>query len=91
MSILKPIDLRDNQSIHMAVAALIGGKIGRIEFSESVNLKISRDGDSAKIEITDGKIEITLRGLPDPDFVRAECFSDHAIVSLSITDVRVDY
>jgi len=43
------------------------------------------------LRITDGKAEVRLRGLPDPDFISAKCHKDHAIVSLSLTNVRVNY
>lgn len=90
MSIIKPIDLK-HLNIREAIEAVISGKINRIEFSETVNLRVVRDGESAEIKITEGKAEVSLRGLPDPDFIGAKCFKDHAIVSLSLTNVRVDY
>lgn len=91
MSLIKPINLRSVPNLREAIAAVIGGRIDRIEFSESLNLRIKRDGDSATIEITDGKVEIQLKGLPDPDVIGVKCFKDHAIVSLRLTNVRVDY
>jgi hypothetical protein len=54
-------------------------------------LRITRDGDSAEIKITDGAAEVNLRGLPNPDFIGAKLFADHAIVSLTLTNVRVNY
>lgn len=75
-----------------AVQAIIDGKIGRIEWTDTINLKIVRDNaGTAELRITDGKAEASLRGLPDPDLISAKCYADHAIVSLSLTDVRVNY
>lgn len=91
MSLIKPIDMRGTAGLRKAVTDLISGKIDRIGWSEEINLKIKREAGKAVVTITSGKAEVSLRGLPDPDFVKAELFADHAIVSLSITDVRVDY
>jgi len=91
MSLIKPIDMRGNAGLREAIAAIIAGKVDRIEWTDSLNLRITREGDSAEIKITDGAAEVNLRGLPNPDFVGAKLFSDHAIVSLTLTNVRVDY
>jgi hypothetical protein len=91
VSFIKPIDLRGNPALREAIAAVISGKVGRIEWTDNLNLRITKDGDSAEIKITEGKAEVALRGLPDPDFISAKLHHDHAIVSLSITNVRVDY
>lgn len=91
MSLIKPIDMRGNAGLREAIEAVIAGKADRIEWTETLNLRITRDGDSAEIKITDGAAEVNLRGLPNPDFVGAKLFADHAIVSLTLTNVRVDY
>ena len=91
MSLIKPIDMRGKAGLREAIAAVIAGKIDRIEWTDSINLRVTRDGDSAEIKITDGTAEVNLRGLPNPDFIGAKLHSDHAIVSLTLTNVRVDY
>jgi hypothetical protein len=91
MSLIRPIDMRGRAGLREAVEAIIAGKVDRIEWTDSLNLRITRDSDSAEIKITDGKAEVALRGLPDPDFISAKLYPDHAIVSLTITNVRVDY
>jgi hypothetical protein len=91
MSLIKPIDMRGRSGLREAVEAIIDGKIDRIEWSENVNLRITRDGDSAEIKITDGLAEVNLKGLPNPDFIMAKLHRDHAIVSLTITNLRVNY
>lgn len=91
MNIIKPIDLRGRAGLREAIKAIIDGKVDRIEWTETLNLRIVRDGESAEIKITEGKAEVSLRGLPDPDFIGAKLHKDHAIVSLSLTNVRVDY
>ena len=91
MSLIKPIDMRGKAGLREAIEAIIAGKADRIEWTEALNLRITRDGDSAEIKITDGAAEVNLRGLPNPDFVGAKLFVDHAIVSLTLTNVRVDY
>lgn len=92
MSLLKPIDMTGKSGLKEAIQAIIEGKVDRIEWTDKLNLKITRDNaGTAELTITDGKAEVSLRGLPDPDFIGAKCFKDHAIVSLSLTNVRVDY
>ncbi len=91
MSLIKPIDMRGREGLRDAIEAIISGKVDRIEWTDNLNLRITRSGDSAEITITDGKAEVALKGLPDPDFISAKLHRDHAIVSLSITNVRVDY
>jgi hypothetical protein len=92
MSLIKPIDLTGIQGIKEAIQAVISGRVDRIQWSETVNLRIVRDNaGSAELIITDGKVEVSLKGLPDPDLISAKCFIDHAIVSLSLTNVRVNY
>jgi hypothetical protein len=92
MSLIKPIDMRGKSGLREAVQSIIDGKIDRIEWTDTINLRIVRDNaGSAELRITDGKAEVSLRGLPDPDFISAKLHQDHAIVSLSLTNVRVDY
>lgn len=91
MSLIKPIDMR-GKGLREVAASLISGNIGdRIGWSEELNLKIKRETGKTVVTITSGKAEVLLRGLPDPDFITAELFADHAIISLSITNVRVNY
>jgi len=91
MSLINPIDMRGKAGLREAIAAIIAGKLDRIEWTDSINLRITREGDSAEIKITDGAAEVNLRGLPNPDFIGAKLHSDHAIVSLTLTNVRVNY
>ncbi len=91
MSLLKPINLSSVKGLQSAIAALINGKAGPIELSETVNLKVKRNGDSVELVITDGTAEISLKGLPDPDIVKIKAHRHYAIVSLTLADLRVDY
>ena len=91
MSLIKPIDMRGRAGLREAIEAIISGKVDRIEWTDTLNLRITRDGDSAEIKITDGNAEVNLRGLPDPDVLSAKLYQDHAVVSLRLTNVRVDY
>jgi hypothetical protein len=91
MPLIHPIDMRGKAGLRESIAAIISGKVDRIEWTENLNLRITRDGESAEIKITDGAAEVNLRGLPNPDFVGAKLYPDHAIVSLTLTNVRVDY
>lgn len=91
MSLIKPIDLRGKAGLREAIEAIITGKADRIEWTDTLNLRITRDSDSAEIKITEGAAEVNLRGLPNPDLIGAKLFPDHAIVSLTLTNVRVDY
>ena len=92
MSIIKPIDMRGRAGLREAIEAIISGKVDRVEWTDSLNLRITRDGDgTAEIKITDGNAEVNLRGLPNPDFIGAKLHANHAIVSLSLTNVRGDY
>jgi hypothetical protein len=92
MSLIKPINMRGRAGLREAIEAIISGKVDRVEWTDSINLRITRDdAGTAEIKITDGNAEVNLRGLPNPDFIGAKLHSDHAIVSLSLTNVRVDY
>jgi hypothetical protein len=92
MSFIKPIDMTGKSGLREAIQAIIDGRVDRIEWTDTINLRIDRDNaGTAELRITDGKAEVSLRGLPDPDFISAKCHRDHAIVSLSLTNVRVDY
>ena len=91
MSLIKPIDLTGMPAIREAVSAVISGKFERIGFTEVINMRIQRGDDSAEITITDGKAEVKLSGLPDPDILSVKCYRNYAIVSLTLTNVRVDY
>lgn len=91
MSLIKPIDMRGRAGLREAIEAIMTGKVDRIEWTDTLNLRIVRDGDSAEIKITDGSVDVSLRGLPDPEILSAKLFADHAIVSLRLTNVRVDY
>ena len=92
MSLIKPIDMTGKSGLREAIQAIIDGRLDRIEWTDTINLRIVRDGaGTAELRITDGKAEVSLRGLPDPDFISAKCHKDHAFVSLSLTNVRVDY
>ena len=90
MSFIKPIDLR-HLNIREAIQAVISGKIERIEFSETVNLRLKRDGERAVLTITDGTVEVDIPGPISPDVLRVTAFDDHALVDLRLSQVRVDY
>lgn len=91
MSLLKPINLTGVKGLQSAIAALIDGKTGPIELSDNVNLKIKRNADSVDLVITDGTAEVVLNGLPDPNILRATLHRHYGTVSLTLTDVRIEY
>lgn len=92
MSLIKPIDMRRRAGLREAIEAIRTGKVDRIEWTNLINLRLTRDDDgTAELRITDGNAEVNLRGLPDPDVLSAKLYADHAIVSLRLTNVRVDY
>lgn len=91
MSLIKPIDMRGRSGLREAIAAVIAGKVDRIEWTDNLNLRITRDGESAEIKITDGNAEARINALMKPDILSARIHRDHAIVSLTLTNVRVDY
>jgi putative transposon-encoded protein len=90
MSFIKPIDLR-HLNIREAIQAVISGRVERIEFSETVNLKLKHDGKQAVLTITDGAVEIDIPGPISPDVLRVTAFGDHAMVDLRLSQVRIDY
>ena len=90
MSFIKPIDLR-HLNIREAIQAVISGKIERIEFSETVNLRLKHDGEQAVLTITDGTVEVDIPGPISPDVLRVTAFDDHAVVDLRLSQVRIDY
>ena len=87
---IKPIDLR-HLNIREAIQAVISGRIERIEFSETVNLKLRHDGEQAVLTVTDGTVEVDIPGPISPDVLRVTAFDDHALVDLRLSQVRVDY
>lgn len=87
---IKPIDLR-HLNIRAAIQAVISGRIERIEFSETVNLRLTHDGTQAVVTVTDGTVEVDIPGPISPDVLRVTAFGDHAIVDLRLSQVRVNY
>jgi hypothetical protein len=90
MRFIKPIDLR-HLNIREAIQAVISGRIERIEFSETVNLRLTHDGEQAVLTVTDGTVEIDIPGPISPDVLQVTAFEDHALVDLRLTQVRVNY
>jgi hypothetical protein len=90
MSFIKPVDLR-HLNIREAIQAVISGKIERIEFSETVNLKLKHDGEKAVLTVTDGTVEFDIPGPISPDVLRVTAYDDHALVDLRLSQVRVNY
>lgn len=90
MSFIKPIDLR-HLNIREAIQAVIDGRVDRIEFSETVNLKLVHDGSKAVLTVTDGTVEVDIRGPISPDILKVTAFEDHALVDLRLNQVRVNY
>jgi hypothetical protein len=91
MSLIKPIDMRGNAGLREAAKAIIDRKFGKIQWSASVTVNCQSDGERAIVKVVEGIVEAALRGLPDPDFLQMDVREDHAIVSLTLTNVRVDY
>ena len=90
MPLIKPIDLR-HLNIREAIHAVISGQVDRIEFSETVNLRLQHDGEKAVLTVTDGTVEVDIPGPISPDVLKVTAFEDHAIVDLRISQVRVNY
>ncbi len=90
MSFIKPVDLR-HMNIRQAIQAVISGRIERIEFSETVNLKLNHDGEQAVLTVTDGTVEVDIPGPISPDVLRVTAYDDHALVDLRLSQVRIDY
>ena len=87
---IKPIDLR-SLNIREAIQAVISGRIERIEFSDTVNLKLTHDGTQAVLTVTDGTVEVDIPGPISPDVLRVTAYDDHALVDLRLSQVRVNY
>ena len=87
---IKPIDLR-SLNIREAIQAVISGRIERIEFSETVNLKLTHDGEKAVLTVNDGTVEVDIPGPISPDVLRVTAYDDHALVDLRLSQVRVNY
>ena len=90
MSLIKPVDLR-SLNIREAIQAVISGRIERIEFSETVNLKLTHDGEKAVLTVNDGTVEVDIPGPISPDVLRVTAYDDHALVDLRLSQVRVNY
>jgi hypothetical protein len=91
MSFIKPIDMRGKAGLREAAKAIINRKFGKIHWSDSVTVNCQSDGEKAIVRVVEGIVEAALRGLPDPDFLQMDVREDHAIVSLTLTNVRVNY
>lgn len=78
-------------NIREAIQAVISGKIERIEFSETVNLKLTHDGTQAVLTVTDGTIEVDIPGPISPDVLKVTAYDDHALVDLRLSQLRVNY
>lgn len=87
---IKPIDLR-HLNIREAIQAVISGRIDPIEMSETVNLRLTHNGQQAVLTVTDGTVEVNIPGPISPDVLRVTAFDDHALVDLRLSQVRVDY
>lgn len=87
---IKPIDLR-SLNIREAIQAVISGRIERIEFSETVNLKLTHNGTQAVLTVTDGTVEVDIPGPISPDVLKVTAYEDHALVDLRLSQVRVNY
>jgi hypothetical protein len=91
MSFIKPIDLR-HLNIREAIQAVISGRIERIEFSETVNLKLTHDGERAVLTVTDGTVEVDIPGPFDPDMIKVTAQNDGTgTLSLSVKDIPFRY
>lgn len=90
MSLIKPIDLR-HLNIREAIQAVISGRVDRIEFSETVNLRLQHDGEKAILTVTDGTVEVDIPGPISPDVLRVTAFDDHALVDLRVSQLRIEY
>lgn len=90
MSFIKPIDLR-HLNIREAIQAVISGRVDRIEFSETVNLKLQHDGEKAVLTVTDGTVEVDIPGPISPDVLKVTAFEDHALVDLRVSQLRIEY
>lgn len=90
MSFIKPVDLR-HLNIRQAIQAVISGRIERIEFSETVSLKLKHNGEQAVLTVTDGTVEVDIPGPISPDVLRVTAYNDHALVDLRLSRVRIDY
>jgi hypothetical protein len=91
MSLIKPIDLTGIQGIKDAIQAVISGRVDRIQWSETVNLKLTHDGTQAVLTVSDGTVEIDIPGPISPDVLRVTAFDDHALVDLRLSQVRINY
>ena len=90
MSFLKPIDLR-HLDCRKLIAAIISGRVDRVEFSPQLHFSLTHDGSQAVLTITDGVVESDLPGPIDPDILKVTLHHDHAFVDLRITQLRIDY
>lgn len=73
MSIIKPIDMTSFQD---AIEAVLSGKVDRIEWTRSLNLKIETDGTQATLKVTDGTVEVDIPGPWSPDMVEVTANRD---------------
>jgi hypothetical protein len=90
MSLLRPIDLR-HLDCRKLIAAIISGRVDRVEFSPKLDFSLTHDGSQAVLTINKGVVEADLPGPLDPDILKITLLHDHAFVDLRITQLRIDY
>ena len=85
MSLIKPLDLRNFQE---AIQAVLSGKVDRIEWTRTLNLRIDTDGTQASLKVTDGSVEVDIPGPWSPDLVEVTANQDGTgKISMSVQDV----
>jgi hypothetical protein len=91
--IIKTINVDDPQQceqIRKTVRDVLENTLGRLNLPERIVFEVKRHPDHLAVE-WDGKVEAAIRGLPDPDLLRAKLYKTHAIVDLRISGVRINY
>lgn len=88
MPLIKPIDLSGIKNIREAIQAVISGRVERIEWTRSLNLKLDTDGKQGTLTVTDGSVEVDIPGPWSPDMVQVTANQDRTgTISLSMKDI----
>jgi len=76
--------------IQKYVRQYLANAFPKLNLPDKLELRIERKQHHIAVA-WDGKVEAVLRGLPDPDMIRARVYDDHAVVDLRFSGIRIDY
>jgi len=84
------IDQAKRDGIQETVRQLLTNTVPHLKLPESITPTIEFKDDHIAVRWED-KIEIPLRGLPDPDVISARIYPHETLLDLRLSNIRIDY